>query len=319
MNNLTITESEQIFTQIMSGKMPEADIGEFLLALKAKGETADEILGAVKVFRARCQMSDSGFQNVVDVCGTGGDGLNTLNISTAVAFVLAGAGVDVAKHGNKAVSSKSGSSDVLNELGMKIDADPVRQLKAARLAYFHAPNYHEAMKIVAPIRAKLQSKTIFNLLGPLLNPAHAKRQLIGVYDAKYLRVFAEVLRQLGTEKAWIVNGADGLDELSISGETQVAELANGAIDIFTVTPEDAGLKRYPLDAIKGGDAKHNAQAIIRLLDGETGAYQEIVLLNSAAALLVAGVVDDLKAGVELARRSIESGSAKKVLENLRKL
>lgn len=321
MKSLSVKEAEQIFGQMMSGAMPEHDIAEFLLALKEKGETANEILGAAKVMREKSTKVKAP-AGAIDVCGTGGDGLNTLNISTAVALVVAGAGVPVAKHGNKAVSSTSGSADVLGELGVNTNATKEQAEKSfasANMAFLFAPNFHPAMKIVAPVRARLKTKTIFNLVGPLANPAETEFQLIGVSSPHLLRIFAEVLRQLGAKKAWVVNGVDGLDEISITGETQVAELANGAIDIFTISPEDFGSTRYLLEEIKGGDARTNAMAIERLLEGEKGAYREIVLLNAAAALLVAGKVESLEEGMKLARESIDSGKAQNVLDKLREI
>jgi len=318
--DLTAEQSEKVFDQIMSGQIDEEEITEFLLALKAKGESPSEILGAARMLRAKSKPTKIPAE-VLDVCGTGGDGLNTLNISTAVAFVVAGCGVPVAKHGGRAVSSKSGSADVLTELGVNI----THQEKAeecfahSNMCFMFAPDYHEAMKYVAAIRLKLKTRTIFNLLGPLLNPAKAKHQLIGVYSPHLLHPFAEVLRSLKTKKAWVVHGSDGLDEISISGETQIAELDNGVIDTFTITPEDAGLKRGKLENIAGGDAKHNAAAIIELLEGKAGTYRDIVLLNAAAALIVAEKTHDLQEGVKLAAKSIDSGKAMEVLNKLRDL
>ncbi len=318
--HLTHEQAHGAFDQILSGNVEENEISEFLLALKDKGEVASEILGAARVLRAKARKNAIP-SNVLDVCGTGGDNLNTLNVSTAVAFVLAAAGVPVAKHGGKAVSSKSGSADVLRELGVNITnydkADHC--FKQSNMCFMFSPDYHETMKYVASIRAKLKTRTIFNILGPLLNPAQATRQLIGVYDARLLRVFAEVLRELGTLKAWIVHGADGLDELSISGETHVVELENGTIDNFTVKPEDAGLKRHNISEISGGDAKYNALAMVELFKGKKNAYREIVLLNAAAGLIVAGKVYNLQQGVQLASEAIDSGKAMQVLEKLREI
>jgi anthranilate phosphoribosyltransferase len=318
--HLTNEQAHGAFDQIMSGNVEENEIAEFLLALKDKGEVASEILGAARVLRSKTRRHNIP-SNVLDVCGTGGDNLNTLNVSTAVAFVIAAVGVPVAKHGGQAVSSKSGSADVLHELGVNITnydkADHC--FRQSNMCFMFSPDYHETMKYVAAIRMKLKTRTIFNILGPLLNPAQATRQLIGVYDAKLLRVFAEVLRELGTEKAWIVHGAEGLDELSISGETHVVELEGGTIDNFTVTPEDAGLKRHALEEIKGGDAKYNAAAMVELFQGKNNAYREIVLLNAAAGLIVAGKVDDLKTGVQMAAKAIDSGAAMQVLEKLREI
>ena len=308
--NMTAAESEQLFSYMLSGKLNDNEIAEILLALKEKGETKDEILGAVRAVKKTATLPAPA-PDALDVCGTGGDGLHTLNISTAVAFVVAGAGVKVAKHGNKAVSSASGSSDVLAELGIKMDGD-----LANGFGYFHAPLYYPALKIVAGARTKLKTRTIFNLLGPLLNPVGAERQLIGVYSADLLRTYAEVLRELGVKKAWIVHGFDGLDELTISGSTQICELEAGAIDTFTITPEDAGLRRYPIESVKGDDAKHNAAALLELLNGAHNAYREIVLLNASAALIVAGLTHSLEEGVQIAANSIDSGKARRIVERL---
>lgn len=324
MKNLSATESEKIFSQIISGEMAEDEIAKFLLALKEKGETADEILGAVKAVMAQYKapgfLSEQLSEFLLDTCGTGGDGLDTLNISTAAAFVIAGCGVPVMKHGNRAVSSKSGSADVLRELGINIEYVPdTTSISQGGMFFLYAPIYHTAMAKVASIRAKLKTRTIFNLLGPLLNPAYAKHQLIGVYSPNLLRTFAEVLRELDTKKAWIVCGADGLDELSISGESFVCELDGKTIDTFTITPEDAGLKRYDISGIKGGTASENAAAIVDLLNGKSGAYRDIVLLNAAAGLIVAGKVSDLKQGTKLAAESIDNGHALAVLNKLKEI
>lgn len=315
--DLTVEESEIVFRNIMRGVVRDEEIIDFLLALKEKGENTPEIFGAAKVLKDRAIVVDLG-KDIIDVCGTGGDGLNTLNISTAVAFVLAGAGIKVAKHGNKAVSSISGSADVLTELGIDLKAPAQKQIESG-MAFFFAPAYHPAMKTLAELRKQLNTRTIFNILGPLLNPAGTKRQLIGIYSPRLLRIFAEVLLQLGSEKAWVVHGSEGMDEISITGETQVCELDKGTIDTFTITPEDAGLSRGKLEDIKGGDAKFNAAAIIDLLKGKAGTYRDIVLLNAAAGLMVADKVSDLKEGVKLAAESIDSGKALQVLEKLKTL
>jgi len=311
--NLSVDESYAKFSAMLSGEMAESEIEEFLLALKEKGETADEILGAAKAMRKLALKFDNSFPDIMDVCGTGGDGLSTLNISTAVAFVVAACGVKVAKHGNKAVSSASGSSDVVSELGIRLDSST---LEETNFVYLHAPSYHTGMKYISPVRAKLKTRTIFNLLGPLCSPAQAKRQLIGVYDANLLRPFAEVLRGLGTKKAWIVHGENGMDEISISGKTQVAELDKGAIDIFEISPEDFGLPTYPIEEIKGGDAKYNAQKMRDLFNGEKGAYRDIVLLNSADALIVADKVHTIEEGISQAAKAIDSGKANEIVYRL---
>ncbi|MDP3655633.1 MAG: anthranilate phosphoribosyltransferase, partial [Brevundimonas sp.] len=256
--------------------------------------------------------------DAIDTCGTGGDGQHTFNISTAAALVLAGAGLKVAKHGNRALSSKSGSSDVLSALGVNLAASPAQQrrsLDQAGIAFLFAPAYHGAMRHVGPVRAELGFRTVFNLLGPLSNPAGAKRQVMGVYDPRLLEPLAEVLGRLGATRAWTVHG-QGLDELTTTGETEVAEWKDGAVRRFTVTPEDAGLPRADLAALRGGDAEENAAALRALLDGATGAYRDIVLLNAAAALVVADRAADLAEGAALAAAVIDDGRASTALADL---
>lgn len=309
------------FQAIMRGEVDNAQIGAFLMGLKNKGETVEEISGAVRAIRGYAEhiMAPS---NAIDTCGTGGDNLGTLNISTAVAFVVAGCGIPVAKHGNKAISSKSGSADVLRELGVKIDTDKAlvqRSLDEANLCFMMAPQFHTAMRHVAPVRAALGFRTIFNLLGPLCNPANTPYQLMGVYDRKWVKPIAEVLKNLSCESAWVVHGSDGLDELTTTGITYVAELKNGHIREFEITPEQAGLKRATIEDIKGGDAEENARRLEALLDGTKDAYRDIVLLNAAAALIVAGKVSTLIDGVEMARKNIDNGNAKEVLDKLVKI
>ena len=255
----------------------------------------------------------------VDTCGTGGDASGTYNISTCAAFVVAGAGVPVAKHGNKSISSKSGSADVLAALGVKLDVTPEvvsRAIEQAGIGFMFAPAHHSAMKHVGPTRVALGVRTIFNLLGPLANPAGAKRQVIGVYDKAWLMPIAEVLRNLGSERLWVVHGDDGLDELTTTGITHVASLDRGQISSFTVRPSDVGLPTASTEMLKGGDAAQNAEAIRKVLEGDTGAFRDIVVLNAGAALLVSGKANDLGAGVEMAARSIDEGKAKAALLKL---
>jgi anthranilate phosphoribosyltransferase len=257
--------------------------------------------------------------NAIDLCGTGGDGHNTFNISTATGFVAAACGVPVAKHGNRSASSRSGTADVLEILGVKIDMEPHAAemcLAETNFCFLFAPHYHTAMKYVAPVRKQLGFRTIFNLLGPLSNPAQVKRQLIGVFSADWIETLAHVLKELGSEKAWLVHGADGLDELTTTAATHVASLRDGIVERFDVTPEDIAIRRVPLAALKGGDAKDNAASLLRLLDGEHGAFRDIVLLNAAAALVVADKVNDLKAGALMAAEAIDSGRAKAVLSGV---
>lgn len=316
--SLTHEASYTAFQAIMRGEVDNAQIGALLMGLKNKGETVEEISGAVRAIRGYAEhiMAPS---NAIDTCGTGGDNLGTLNISTAVAFVVAGCGIPVAKHGNKAISSKSGSADVLRALGVKIDTDKAlvqRSLDEAKLCFMMATQFHTAMRHVAPVRAALGFRTIFNLLGPLCNPANTPYQLMGVYDRKWVKPIAEVLKNLGCESAWVVHGSDGLDELTTTGITYVAELKNGHIREFEITPEQAGLKRATIEDIKGGDAEENAARLEALLDGAKDAYRDIVLFNAAAALIVAGKVHTLPDGIEVAKKNIDNGNARKVLDTL---
>lgn len=309
--------AEHAFEAILSGTLDPIDISAFLTALKVRGETAAEILGAAKVLRRSADPSLAP-EGAIDTCGTGGDGLSTLNVSTTVALVLAAGGVPVAKHGNRSVSSRSGSSDVLAELGVAFlqPRDAVREaLQRFHISFLFAPSFHATMAAVAPIRKTLKARTIFNLLGPLANPAGVKRQLLGTYDARWCLPMAEVLRDLGSEKAWVVHGADGQDEISISGKTLVTELSHGAIDSFEIAPEDAGVNRHPLSAIRGGDAAFNAAAMRSVLSGDPGAYHDTVALNAAAAFLVADKVTTLNDGAALASGIMNSGKALALLDD----
>jgi anthranilate phosphoribosyltransferase len=311
---LTEDEAELLFEAIVAGTAFPAQIGAALMALASRGETAGELTAAVRVMR-RHLVPISGGADAIDCCGTGGDGHGTLNISTAVAFVVAACGVPVAKHGNRAASSRSGAADVLGALGIGI-ASPAKaeqMLKRHGLTFMFAPNHHPGMKAVGTIRKELGFRTLFNLAGPLSNPAGTTRQLVGVYDPRWLEPVAEALQRLGSVSAWVVHGSDGLDELTITGPSEVATVADGKIERRTVTPEDAGLPRAALADIQGGDPVHNAEALSRLLDGETGAYRNIVLMNAAAALIVAGKAADLPAGVVLAAAAIDSGKARTLL------
>ena len=303
---------------LMSGIAPPVAMGAFLMGIRVRGETTEEITGAAKFMRGRMITVDAP-PGAVDIVGTGGDSRGTYNISTAATFVVAGAGAIVAKHGNRAVTSLSGASDVLAALGVKLDVPPVivsRAIADAGVGFLWAPLYHPSFKTWAPIRTDLGLRTIFNLLGPLCNPAKVKRQVLGVYDRKLVEPIAEVLRKLGSEHAWVVHGADGMDELTTTGATHVAELKDGDIFAFDVTPEDVGLGRTDIEALKGGDAATNAAAIHALLQGEPGPYRDIVLLNSAAALIVAGKADGLADGIEKAEASIDSGRAARTLDRL---
>ena len=315
---LTRPEAEAAFNAIMSGDATPAQIGGFLMALRTRGETVNEYAAAAAVMRAK-STPVSGGGDAMDIVGTGGDGKGTLNISTAAAFVVAGTGVKVAKHGNKALSSKSGTADALMEMGVNVMVEaPVaeRALREAGVCFMMAPMHHPAMRFVGPARVELGTRTIFNILGPLTNPAGAPRQLTGAFSPDLIRPMAEVLKSLRSEAAWLVHGSDGTDELSIAGSSRVAALKDGEITEFEITPADAGLPVHPFEDLLGGDGAYNAAAFRRLLDGETGAYRDAVLLNAAAALVVAEKADDLVTGVAMARESIDSGAAKAKIEAL---
>ncbi|MFM2044840.1 MAG: anthranilate phosphoribosyltransferase [Pseudomonadota bacterium] len=315
---LTEGEAEQAFAIIMAGNATPSQMGGFLMALRVRGETVDEITGAARTMRAKAVQVDAP-PGTIDTCGTGGDSHGTYNISTAVAFVLAGCGVPVAKHGNRAISSKSGAADVLAALGVNLDADfsLVRTaLWEANIGFLMAPRHHTAMRNVAPTRVELGTRTIFNLMGPLSNPAQAKRQLLGVFDGKWAEPIARVLHRLGSEAAWVVHGSDGLDEITTTGPTRVAALKDGQVASFVIVPEDAGLSRSTLADLRGGDAEVNAAALRAVLAGEPGAYRDIVLLNAAGALIVAGRTSDLREGAAQAAESIASGRAQHALDRL---
>ena len=311
-------QAEHAFSLLMEGAATPAQTAAFLMALRVRTERVDEIAGAARAMRAKATPV-SAPPGAVDTCGTGGDGLGTVNVSTATALVVAGCGVPVAKHGNRAVSSKSGSSDVLGALGVDVAAPQAAveaAMREAGVGFLMAPLYHPAMRHVGPVRADLGLRTIFNLLGPLANPAGVRRQVIGVFAARWLTPLAKVLRELGSEHAWIVHGGDGMDELTLTGASRVAELRDGRVRTFTVAPEDAGLARSAADDLVGGDAAANAAAIRRLLDGAPGPYRDIVRLNAGAALVVAGRAGDLRAGAALAARSIDTGAAGAALGRL---
>lgn len=318
---LTRSEAEIAFQALFEGTATPAQMGGFLMALRTRGETVDEYSAAAAVMRSKCNAVRAP-EGAMDIVGTGGDGKGTLNISTATAFVTAGAGVVVAKHGNRNLSSKSGASDALTEMGLNvmIGVEAVeRCLTEAGIGFMMAPMHHPATRHVMPVRAELGTRTIFNILGPLTNPAGVKRQLTGAFSDALIRPMAETLLSLGTEKAWLVHGGDGTDEISIAAPTAVAAVENGTVHEFTVHPEDAGLPEHPFEAIIGGTPAENAAAFRALLDGAPGAYRDAVLLNTAAALIVADRVTTLPQGVEMARASIDSGAAKAKLEALRRL
>jgi anthranilate phosphoribosyltransferase len=315
---LSIEQARHAFDLMMTGEATPAQMGGFLMALRVHGETVDEITGGALALRARAIKIDAP-PGAIDTCGTGGDARGTFNISTAAAIVVAGAGVPVAKHGNRALSSRSGSADLLTALGVNIDCDLSlvgEALREAKLGFLMAPRHHGAMRHVGPTRVELAVRTIFNLLGPLANPAGAKRQLLGVFAAHWLEPLAEVLRNLGSERVWVVHGTDGLDELTTTGPSQVAELKDGVVRRFEIVPEDAGLPRARLDALRGGDGAENAKALNALLGGAKGPLRDIVLLNAAAALVIAERAQGLREGVAQAATAIDQGAAARVVERL---
>ncbi|MGQ3671076.1 anthranilate phosphoribosyltransferase [Xanthobacter sp. TB0136] len=316
--SLTRDEAASVFNTMMSGEATPSQMGALLMGLRVRGETVDEIAGAVSVMRAK-MLPVQAPADAVDIVGTGGDASGSYNISTCASFIVAGAGVPVAKHGNRALSSRSGAADALMALGVHIDLGPEgisTCIEEAGIGFMFAPNHHGAMKHVGPTRVEMGTRTIFNLLGPLANPAGVRRQMVGVFAKSWIVPLAEVLKTLGAERAFVVHGSDGLDEITISGPTDIAVLEDGHIRTFEVTPEDVGLTRAPPESLKGGDAACNAAALRRVLEGEKSAYRDVSVFNAAAALVVAGVVPTLSDGVEMAQESINSGSALKRLEKL---
>ncbi len=317
--DLSCAEARQVMGMMMEGALKEAQIGAYLTALRCKGETAPEMLGSCLAMRERSIKIAAPWAPLLDTCGTGGDARGTFNISTVSAFVSAGAGVTVAKHGNRAVSGQCGSADLCEALGLEIDlsvAELELCLQETGLAFLYAPLLHPAMAHVAPVRRVLGVRTIFNLLGPLNNPAGAKRQLLGVYAAGLTEKMAVVLSELGTEHALVVAGADGLDEITITSETKVTEVKNGRLHSYTLAPEDFGLSRSSLEALRGGDAETNSRICLAVLRGEKGPRRDVVLLNAGAALYVAGLAGSIGEGLELAKLSIDSGAARAKLESL---
>lgn len=318
---LTGDEAEAAFNLLFEGEATDAQIGALLTALRMRGETVEEIAAAARVMRAKCRPV-SAPPGAMDIVGTGGDGKGTLNISTATAFVVAGAGVPVAKHGNRNLSSKSGAADALTQMGVNVMVGPEtveKALKEAGIGFMMAPMHHPAIAHVMPARQQMAIRTLFNILGPLTNPAGVKRQLTGAFARAFIRPMAEVLGALGSEAAWLVHGGDGTDELAISDPSFVAALKDGAVTEFEITPEDAGLPRHPFEAILGGAPEENAAAFRALLEGAGGAYRDAVLLNAAAALLVAGKVKNLPEGTERAAESIDSGAAKQAVDRLARI
>jgi anthranilate phosphoribosyltransferase len=310
---LSLQESEALFGKMLDGQMSAEEITVLLIEMADRGETAEEIAGAARAMRAR-MIRINAPENAIDVCGTGGDGSHSLNVSTAVALVVAACEVPVAKHGNRAASSKAGAADTLDALGLNLDraAESAEACLAdLGICFLFAQKHHPALGAIMPIRRAIGRRTIFNLLGPLCNPAGVKRQLVGVADPRLIPVYAEALAMLGTEAAMVVAGDEPLDELSISGGSTIAPIGG---DTARITPADAGLPAYPIEALKGGDAQYNAAALRRLLDSEPGAYRDAVLLNAAAALMVAGEARDWKDGVEESAEAIDKGLAKALLD-----
>ncbi len=318
---LSEDEARAAFDIMMSGDATPSQAGAFLMGLRVRGETVGEITGAAKAMRAKA-LSIAAPPGTIDTCGTGGDATGTYNVSTAAALVAAACGVPVAKHGNRAMSSKSGSADILTALGVNIDTDMAvveKAIESVGIGFLMAPRHHGAMRHVAGTRIELGTRTIFNILGPLSNPAGAKRQLIGVFDDKWLVPIAEVLGNLGSERVWVVHGSDGMDELTTTGPSTVCELRDGKVSTFEVKPEDAGVERAELAALKGGEPAENAAALKALLGGEASAYRDIVVLNAGAALVVADQAPDLHAGAARAAKAIDDGDVQVVLDRLVKI
>lgn len=328
--SLSREEARTVMTEVLTGQCTDAQIAAFLVALHMKGETVEEIVGFAEAIRAAAtpfplhsssvlDASGTGRDALVDTCGTGGDTSGTFNISTATAFVVAGAGVRVAKHGNRSVTSKCGSADVMEALGVNINLPPARIapcIEEVGIAFLFAPALHSAMKYVQPVRRDLRLRTVFNLLGPLTNPAQATCQVVGVYSADLVEKLAEALSMLGLHRALVVHGSDGLDEITITGPTRIGEVREGQVHTYEVTPEEFGLQRAPLDEISGGDAALNAQLIREVLSGKKSARRDVVILNAAAALVAAGRADHLRDAVPLAAKSIESGAGAATLQKL---
>jgi anthranilate phosphoribosyltransferase len=315
---LTREEAEKAFEQILSGEATLAQMGAFLMALRVRGETVDEISGAVTAMRAK-MLRVNAPADAIDIVGTGGDNSGSWNVSTLAAILTAATGLKIAKHGNRAASSKSGSADVLTALGVKVGIDAAgieRCINDAGVGFMFAPAHHSSMRHVAPVRVELGTRTIFNILGPLSNPAGVKKQVIGVFSESWMMPIAETLKSLGSTDLWIVHGSDGLDEITTTGETKIVALKNGAITSFTIKPEDAGLNRAKPEALKGGDGEHNAKALLAVLNGERTAYRDIAVLNAAAALVVADRAATLDDAARIVEAAIDDGRAKQVLETL---
>ena len=320
--DLTIKESEQVFQYIISGNATEIEMAAFLATLSIKGPCSNELIGAVNALKPLVLNPLALDIDTIDVVGTGGDGLKTYNISTAVAFIAASADLYIAKHGNTAVSSKSGASDVLTELGININVDKAilnKCLKEANICFLFAPNFNKAFKNVAKVRKELSFRTIFNLLGPLLNPVRATRQLLGVFSDKYIKIIAETLHAHGSKKAWVVNGSDGMDEITLTGKTKIAELSENKIKEFEIDPLKYNFKLCDQKSLQGGTPIVNAKKMVNLFNGEKSSYRDIVLLNSAATFCIADKVESFEEGLELSKSIIDSGKAIKTLNKLKEV
>ncbi len=321
-SNLSMNETESVMKEIMGGEATPAQIASFITALRIKGETAEEIAGCARIMQQHALQVNPQRTDVVDTCGTGGDGSGTFNISTTVAFVAAGAGLGVAKHGNRSVTSKCGSADLMEALGIKIALSPEQVAQCVDevgIGFCFAPAFHPAMKYATPVRQEIALRTVFNVLGPLANPARAKRQLIGVYNENLTEVLADVLRALKSERAFVVHGADGLDELSTTGINRVSELKDGQVFSYKLDPEELGLAKVRLKDLLGGTLEENAGITREILNGEGGPKRDIVLLNAAAILVAGGKADNLKEGLDVAAKSIDSGTALKKIDDLAKM
>ena len=316
--SLTRAEAEMAFNDMLSGEVTPAQMGAFLMALRVRGETVEEITGAVRAMRAKMLVVKAP-ADAIDIVGTGGDSSGSYNVSTLASIITAACGVPIAKHGNRAASSKSGASDVLSALGVAVGVTPAQVeacIRDAGIGFMAAPTHHAATRHVAPVRVELGTRTIFNILGPLSNPANVKRQLVGVFSRALLEPLAHVFLNLGSEKVWLVHGSDGLDEMTTTGASYVSALEDGKVRSFEVTPEEAGLPRANPADLKGGDPAHNAAALRAVLDGAKSAYRDIAVFNAAAALIVAGKAEGLKQGAAVAAEAIDSGRARAVLERL---
>ncbi len=315
---LALEESAQAFDTMMSGEATPSQMGALLMALRVRGETVDEITGAVRTMRAKMLRVEAP-PDAIDIVGTGGDASGSYNISTCAAFIVAGAGVPVAKHGNRALSSRCGAADVLDALGVRINLAPeaiARCIAEAGIGFMFAPNHHPAMKHVGPTRVEIGTRTIFNLLGPLSNPAGVRRQMVGVFSRHWVEPIASVLKNLGSERAIVVHGSDGLDEITTAGPTTVASLEDGKVRTSEIAPEDVGLEKVRPDALRGGTAEENATALFAVLKGARGPYRDVAVLNAAAALMVADRASSFEEGIRLARQSIDSGEAEGRLDRL---